>query len=69
MNPRVEFFSEDIDGVDYLNIGLKWEREGKEVRAVLGALKGELTSDQMKIISGIAEEACMWVLGLNKDDE
>lgn len=63
--PLVEFFTDTIDDVDYMNIGLVFERDGEEVRAVIGAVEGTLTQDQMKIIAGVAEEACLYVLDLN----
>lgn len=66
MIPKVEFFSEEMDGVEYINIGLQWEKgDGTIVHAVLGALAGELEPDAMKVIAGVAEQACMYVLELD----
>lgn len=67
--PIVEFFTEPINDVDYMNIGLVWEKDGEQVRAVIGAIQGTLTQDQMKIIAGIAEQACLYVLGLDGDPQ
>ena len=71
MDPRVEFFSEDVDGTEYLNVGLVWTsveegtHETQELRAVLGAFSGTNPLDQngMSIIKGLVEEACLFVLG------
>ena len=68
MNPEVEFFSEDVDGVEYLNVGLVWEQDGTEARAVLGAFSGKDPIDQngMSIIKGLVEQACLYVMGLEE---
>ena len=78
MNPEVEFFSEDVDGVEYLNVGLVWGKsvfdddEGvfhmEEQRAVLGAFSGKDPIDQngMSIIKGLVEQACLYVMGLEE---
>ncbi len=67
MQPEVEFFSDDVDGVEYLNVGLKWEDgDGKELRAVLGAFQGNLAQEAMVIIKGLVEQACLFVLGLEE---
>ena len=40
---EVEFFSEDVDGVEYLNVGFKFMGADGEVKhAVLGAFSGEM---------------------------
>ncbi len=69
MKPRVEFFSEDVDGVEYLNVGLVWFDMGDEQRAVLGAFSGKNPIDQngMSIIKGLVEQACIYVLGLEDE--
>ena len=62
MDATVEFFTEDIDGVEYLNVGLKWtDSLGEELRAVLGAFEGEVGEDALKIIRSLVEEACAFV--------
>ncbi len=69
MKPEVEFFSEDVDGVEYLNVGLVWpDHDGSELRAVLGAFSGKNPIDQngMSIIKGLVEQACIYVLRLEE---
>ncbi len=71
MKPEVEFFSEDVDGVEYLNVGLVWDGplEGQgEARAVLGAFSGKNPIDQngMSIIKGLVEQACIYVLEMEE---
>jgi len=66
MLPEVEFFTEDVDDVEYLNVGLKWiDQKGFEVRAVLGAFQGELPQEAMVTIKGLVEQACVYVLELD----
>ena len=67
--PKVEFFSDDVDGVEYLNVGLVWydPKKGEEVRAVLGAFTGDLDQDAMVIIKGLVEQAVIYVLGLEDE--
>ena len=65
MQPRVEWFSDDVDGVEYLNVGLQFERDGNEVRCILGAFQGEIGQEAMVIITGLVEQACMYTLGLD----
>lgn len=60
--PEVEFFSEDVDGVEYLNVGLQWDDDGESKRAVLGAFQGDLDQQAMIIIKGLVEQACLYVL-------
>ncbi len=72
MQPEVEFFVEEVDGVEYLNVGLTWQsvlikNEGDTERAVLGAFKGDLDQEAMIIIKGLVEQACLYTLGLNLD--
>jgi hypothetical protein len=69
MKPMVEFFSEDVDGVEYLNVGLVWENPwtGDESRAVLGAFTGELEQQSMIIIKGLVEQAGIYMLDLEDD--
>ena len=71
MKPEVEFFTDDVDGVEYLNVGLVWQstllkNEGDTVRAVLGAFTGSLDQDAMVIIKGLVEQAVIYVLGLDE---
>ena len=66
MQPEVEFFTDDVDGVEYLSVGLKWEKDGEEVRAVLGAFTGTLDQEAMAIIKGLVETAGMFLLGLDQ---
>lgn len=61
MSAEVEFFTEDIDGVEYLNVGLKWMCDGEELRAVLGAFTGEVDQTALRIIKGLVEEAVGYV--------
>ncbi len=69
--PEVEFFMEEVDGTEYLNVGLTWECPedlplGRgELHAVLGAFKGDLDQEAMVIIKGLVEQACIYTLGLN----
>ena len=67
MKPEVEFFSEKIDGVEYLNVGLKWLNEKGEQRAVLGAFEGDVSQEAMVIIKGLVEQAVMYVLGIEDE--
>ena len=69
MRPEVEFFTDDVNKVEYLNVGLVWYDpvKGKEVRAVLGAFAGDLDQDAMVIIKGLVEQAVIYVLGLDAD--
>ena len=76
MKPLVEFFSEKVDGVEYLNVGLKWiPAEGRDAttespdiqRAVLGAFEGEVSQEAMVIIKGLVEQAVMYVLGIDNE--
>ena len=56
--PEVEFFSEDIEGVDYLNVGFKFTTpDGNVQHCVLGAFTGGLEQDGMTIIKGLVEQA------------
>ena len=65
--PEVEFFSEDIDGIEYLNVGLVWEdADAVETRAVLGAFTGTLDQTAMVIIKGLVEQAAVYLLGLDE---
>ena len=65
MQPTVEWFSDDVDGVEYLNVGLAFEKEGEVVRCVLGAFQGELSQEAMVVITGLVEQACLYTLGLD----
>ena len=64
--PEVEFFSEDIDGTEYLNVGFKfWLPEVAEpIRCVLGAFSGEVDQNAMRIIKGLVEEAATYMQGV-----
>ncbi len=64
-NPEVEFFSEEIEGIEYLNVGLKFEKDGKTKRCVLGAFQGDISQEAMTIIKGLVEQACLYTLGLD----
>ncbi len=65
--PEVEFFSEPVNDVEYLNVGLKWYVNGKKQRAVLGAFQGEISQEAMVTIKGLVEQAVIYVLGLDAD--
>ena len=66
--PEVEFFSEEADGIEYLNVGLKWDDgSGEVMRCVLGAFQGDLDQQAMIIIKGLVEQACIFILGLDDD--
>jgi hypothetical protein len=65
--PEVEFFSDEVNGIEYLNVGLRWYVNGKEVRAVLGAFQGDVAQEAMVIIKGLVEQAVIYVLGLDAD--
>jgi hypothetical protein len=61
--PEVEFYTEDVDGVEYLNIGLQWVNpEGEPIRAVLGAFQGDMPQEAMIAIKGLVEQACIYVI-------
>ena len=64
--PEVEFFTEDIDDVEYINVGFVFYRPGQEepVRCVLGAFSGGLEQDGMRIIKGLVEEAGGYMQGV-----
>lgn len=60
--PEVEFFSEAVDGVEYLNVGFKFEYDGVTKRCVLGAFEGEGPDQQaMIIIKGLVEQAALYM--------
>ena len=61
---EVEFFSEDRDGVEYLNVGMKFPNaQGETVRCVLGAFTGEVDQEAMRIMKGLVEEAAGYIIG------
>ena len=64
--PEVEFFSEDIDGVDYLNVGFKFYTPDSEepIRCVLGAFSIQPEEDGLRIIKSLVEEACIYMQGV-----
>jgi len=64
--PEVEFYTEDIDGVEYINVGFVFYRPGidEPVRCVLGAFSGGLEQDGMRIIKGLVEEAGGYMQGI-----
>ena len=64
--PEVEFFSEDVEGVEYLNVGFKFhvpERE-EPVRCVLGAFSGEVDSEFLIVVRSLVEEAAIYMQGV-----
>ena len=61
MKPEVEWFSEDVEGVEYLNVGLKFYYNGEETRAVLGAFGEEIGQEAMQVISALVEQAVVYV--------
>ena len=65
-HPEVEFFSEDIDGQEYLNVGFKFyvPEEEEPIRCVLGAFSGGLEDEGMRIIKGLVEEAALYMQGV-----
>lgn len=67
MKPTVEWFSDDVDGQEYLNVGLKFEKDGELHRCVLGAFQGDIGQEAMVIITGLVEQACLYTLGLDGD--
>ena len=68
--PEVEFFSEDVEGVEYLNVGFKFwvPGEAEPVRCVLGAFSGEVDQNAMRIIKGLVEEAAIYMQGVFSGD-
>ena len=64
--PEVEFFSEDIEGDEYLNVGFKFFVPAREepVRCVLGAFSTPLEQEGMRIIKGLVEEAATYMQGV-----
>ncbi len=62
MSAKVEFFTDDVDGQEYLNVGLVWtDEEGETVRAVLGAFQGEPGEEALVIIRALVETACEFI--------
>ena len=64
--PKVEFYTEDIDDVEYLNVGFVFHVPDSEepVRCVLGAFTGGLDQNGMRIIKGLVEEAAAYMQGI-----
>ena len=61
MKPTVEWFSEDIDGTEYINVGLKFVCDEEVLHAVLGAFQGEIDQEAMQVITALVEQAVMFV--------
>ena len=60
---KVEFFTEDIDDVEYLNVGLVFpDANGTEQRCVLGAFSVHPEEEGLMIIQALVEEAVGYVL-------
>lgn len=68
--PEVEFFTEDIDDVEYLNVGLKFyvPDSVEPIRCVLGAFSGGVEQDGLRIIKGLVEEAATYMQGVYSGD-
>ena len=64
--PEVEFFSEDVDGEEYLNVGFKFyvPTEEEPVRCVLGAFSIVPKEDGLRIIKSLVEEAAIYMQGV-----
>ena len=64
--PEVEFFSEDIDGTEYLNVGFKFyvPTEEEPIRCVLGAFSVFPEADGLTIIKALVEEAAQYMQGV-----
>jgi hypothetical protein len=64
--PEVEFFSEDVDGHEYLNVGFKFyiPNEEEPIRCVLGAFGEAPAEDGLRIIKALVEEACIYMQGV-----
>ena len=62
--PEVEFFSEDIEGNEYLNVGFKFYVPGSDepVRCVLGAFGVAPEEEGLRIIKALVEEAAGYML-------
>ena len=61
---KVEFFTEDIDDVEYLNVGLAFPgKDGEMQRCVLGAFSVSPEEDGLMIIQALVEEAAGYILG------
>ena len=61
MKPEVEWFSEDVDGTEYLNVGLKFYRGEEVSRCVMGAFGEEIGQEAMQVISALVEQAVEYV--------
>ena len=61
--PKVEFFTEDIDGTEYLNVGFVFyvPNEKEPVRCVLGAFSVFPEDDGLLIIKSLVEEAAIYM--------
>ena len=64
--PEVEFFSEDVDGQEYLNVGFKFYVPDREepIRCVLGAFSVFPEADGLTIIKALVEEAGAYMQGM-----
>ena len=64
--PEVEFFTEDVDGQEYLNVGFKfWVPDSAEpIRCVLGAFGVQPEEDGLRIIKALVEEATIYMQGV-----
>ena len=64
--PEVEFFSEDVDGVEYLNVGFKFyvPNTDEPIRCVLGAFRDTPDDNGLTIIKALVEEATIYMQGV-----
>jgi len=64
--PEVEFFTEDVDGVEYLNVGFKFSvpNDDEPIRCVLGAFSVSPEDDGLVIIKSLVEEAAQYMQGI-----
>ena len=64
--PEVEFFTEDVDGNEYLNVGFVFYVPDNEepIRCVLGAFSVFPEADGLSIIKALVEEAAIYMQGV-----
>ncbi len=65
-NPEVEFFTEDVDDVEYLNVGFKFfvPNSDEPIRCVLGAFRDAPDDNGLTIIKALVEEAAIYMQGV-----
>ena len=64
--PEVEFFTEDVDGDEYLNVGFKFYTPDSDepIYCVLGAFGVQPDENGLRIIKALVEEATGYMQGV-----